>query len=77
MESSKVLVGVLGGIALGAVAGILFAPAKGCKTRKRIMNKGKDYADELKDKFENLYEEITEKYNEVVAETKEMIADNK
>jgi gas vesicle protein len=69
MESSKVLVGVLGGIA--------FAPAKGCKTRKRIMNKGKDYADELKDKFENLYEEMTDKYNEVIAETKEMIADNK
>jgi|688.fasta_scaffold1109219_2 gas vesicle protein len=77
MESSKVVVGVLGGIAIGAIAGILFAPAKGCKTRKRIMNQGKNYADELKDKFESLYEEITDKYNEVVSETKEMIADNK
>jgi gas vesicle protein len=77
MESSKVVAGVLGGIALGAIAGVLFAPAKGCKTRKRIMNKGYDYADEIKGKFEDLYEEITDKYNEVVAETKEMIADNK
>lgn len=77
MESSKVVAGVLGGIALGAIAGVLFAPAKGCKTRKRIMNKGNDYVDEIKGKFEDLYEEITDKYNEVVAETKEMIADNK
>lgn len=55
MNTSKVLLGVLGGVAAGAIAGILFAPAKGCKTRKRIMNKGKDYADDLKEKFEDLY----------------------
>ena len=45
MSSGKVVLGLLAGVAVGALAGILFAPAKGSKTRKRIMNKGENYAD--------------------------------
>jgi gas vesicle protein len=32
----------------------LFAPEKGDKTRKKIMDKSNDYADELKDKLDTL-----------------------
>ena len=35
--SSAVLAGFLGGVALGAVVGILFAPDKGSETRARII----------------------------------------
>ncbi|NLO02771.1 MAG: YtxH domain-containing protein, partial [Bacteroidales bacterium] len=45
MSSGKVFLGVLAGAAAGALAGILFAPAKGSKTRKRILKKGEDYSD--------------------------------
>jgi gas vesicle protein len=42
--------------------GILFAPEKGKKTRRKIRNTSNDYADELKDKFddalENLYKSM-------------------
>lgn len=72
MNSSKVLLGVLGGVAVGAIAGILFAPAKGTKTRKRILNTGKDYMDTVKGKFDDLSKEITNKYDSFVSEAKEM-----
>lgn len=72
MNSSKVLLGVLGGVAVGAIAGILFAPAKGTKTRKRILNTGKDYMDNIKGKFDDLSQEITNKYESFLSEAKEM-----
>ncbi len=40
---------ILGGI-VGAVAGILMAPASGEETRTRIADKGKEYKDAAKDK---------------------------
>jgi gas vesicle protein len=74
MNSSKVLLGVLGGVAVGAIAGILFAPAKGTKTRKRILNTGKGYMDNIKGKFDDLSEEITNKYESFLSEAKDMVA---
>ena len=65
MNASKVLMGVLGGVALGAVAGILFAPAKGTKTRKRIMKKGNNLKKDMKNKFEDVYKTISTKYDSV------------
>ncbi|TDP60924.1 YtxH domain-containing protein [Flavobacterium dankookense] len=76
METNKVILGVLSGIAIGAVAGILFAPAKGSKTRKRIMKKGTDYTSELKHKFDDIYKDITHKYEELVEDTKEFAENN-
>jgi gas vesicle protein len=76
MNSGKVALGVLGGIAVGAIAGILFAPAKGSKTRKRILDKGKDYADEMKGKFDDLAKDFTNKYENILEEAKDMVSDN-
>jgi gas vesicle protein len=47
MKTDKVILGVLGGLA-GAIMGILFAPEKEKKTRRKIRNTSNDYADELK-----------------------------
>lgn len=65
MNSVKILLGVVAGAAAGAVAGILFAPEKGSKTRKKILRKGEDYSDALKEKFDELFEVITEKFEKV------------
>jgi gas vesicle protein len=62
MSSKKLLLGVLGGVAAGALLGVLFAPEKGSKTRKGISRKGEDLVDLLKEKFNEVLETITEKY---------------
>jgi gas vesicle protein len=68
MSSGKVFLGVLAGAAAGALAGILFAPAKGSKTRKRILKKGEDYSDTVKEKLNDLLEVVTEKFEKVKAD---------
>jgi len=72
MSSGKVFLGLLGGIAAGALAGILFAPAKGSKTRKKILQKGEDYADVLKEKFDEFIDSITEKMEQVKDEVSDL-----
>lgn len=74
MNSSKVLLGILGGVAAGALMGILFAPDKGSKTRKKIVDKSKDLADDMKGKFEDLYEEVTDKYENLLQDAKKLVS---
>jgi gas vesicle protein len=74
MESGKTAVGVLLGIGVGALLGVLFAPHKGTKTRRKIMSKGQDYADELKGKFNGLYQEVSDKYEDILEDAKTMVS---
>lgn len=75
MKPNKVVLGVIGGVAVGAILGVLFAPHKGSKTRKKILNKGKDYADELKSKFDGVLESVTGKYDSLLHEAKEYVSE--
>lgn len=77
MKSGKILLGVLAGAAAGALMGILFAPEKGERTRRKMLNKGQDYADDLKDKFNDFVETITEKYESKKQEAEELISKEK
>lgn len=72
MKSGKILLGVLAGIATGAFLGILFAPDKGSKTRKKILKKGENYSDGLKNKFNEFRDSITEKYEDIKAEVSDL-----
>jgi gas vesicle protein len=54
MSRGKIILGVLAGLAAGAVLGILFAPDKGTATRKKIIDKGEDYFDNLKHKINEM-----------------------
>lgn len=59
MRTDKIVLGVIGGIAAGALLGVLFAPEKGRETRRKILSKSNDFAEELKDKYDTLLESIT------------------
>jgi gas vesicle protein len=65
MSSGKVILGVLVGVAAGAVLGILFAPDKGSETRRKIVEAGEDYADAVKEKFNQMVDNVNEKFEKV------------
>ena len=65
MSSGKVFLSILAGAAVGALTGILIAPAKGSKTRKNILRKGEDYYDSFKGKLDELLHTATEKFEKV------------
>ena len=68
MNSGKVVLDVLLGAAIGTTLGILFAPAKGTETRKRILRKGEDAIEGISDKFEELLNSLTKKIDTVKEE---------
>lgn len=49
MSSQKTLIALVAGAALGAVAGVMLAPASGEKTRKKLMKKAEGLRDDLSD----------------------------
>jgi gas vesicle protein len=62
-NNGNTMVAILAGVALGAAAGILFAPDKGSKTREKIKggfdeakNKAKGKFSEAKRQFQGKYE---------------------
>jgi len=71
MSTGKVFLGLLAGVAAGALIGVLFAPEKGCETRKKIAKKGKDYADDLTRKMNDFIEDMTQKFETVVRKAKD------
>jgi gas vesicle protein len=80
MENSKDNFRVVGALLIGAITGaalgILFAPARGSKTRKRLIGGAKEMAEDvkqkikdevtaLKNKGEDLEEMASDKFNDV------------
>jgi len=75
MSSSKVLLGILGGVAAGALMGVLFAPSEGKKTRKKILFKDNGSADALKGKFDSALESMNKKYEQIWHKEGELVSE--
>lgn len=52
-RNSALVLGLLAGAAIGSLLGVLFAPEKGCETRKRIKRKAEDLTDEAFEHYEH------------------------
>lgn len=73
MNRTKAIVGVLAAVAAGAALGILFAPDKGAKTRKKMFKKGADTVDDIKDRVDDLLNDLTENFQAVKDEVGELL----
>jgi gas vesicle protein len=59
MNPTKIIVSVLSGVAVGALLGVLFAPAKGSETRGKISKTGKDLSHAVKEKYTDILETVS------------------
>ncbi|KDN56068.1 YtxH domain-containing protein [Flavobacterium seoulense] len=73
MKTNKIILGLIGGLAAGAVLGVLFAPDNGKKTRKKISDKSKELKDNLKGDFDKLLDKIDHKYQSLSEDTHRLL----
>jgi gas vesicle protein len=55
---NKIITGLLGGVLIGAIAGLLFAPKTGKETRETVGGRANDWRDRAGDYIGNLSEKI-------------------
>ena len=77
MKKSDVVVGILGGLAVGAILGILFAPDKGSNTRRKIAEKGTDLKDNIKGNFNDFVASIEDQYSNFTSNAEDVIEEGK
>ena len=77
MSTGKVVLGTLAGLAIGGVAGILFAPEKGSITRRKIMEKAEDYEDKIKSKVDEIRDSVAEKFERTKNEAEDLVEKEK
>ncbi|HEX9825054.1 MAG TPA: YtxH domain-containing protein [Flavobacteriaceae bacterium] len=71
------VLGIVAGVAVGALLGVLFAPDKGSKTRKKIKNKTSKLKKNLKEEFDDFLDAASKKYNSVVDKGEDVLEKEK
>ncbi|MEJ5962381.1 YtxH domain-containing protein [Pedobacter immunditicola] len=72
-DNSKVLIGLLAGLAAGAALGLLFAPEKGTDTRDRLSQSIKDLSDSIKDRAADEINNLANLKDKVVSSVKNKV----
>ena len=73
MSTGNVLLGTLAGLAIGALAGILFAPERGSITRKQILYKSDDYLEQLKSKVDEISVSLKHKFESTKKDAENLV----
>ncbi len=58
-NTDGIIIAFVAGAALGALAGVLFAPRKGSKTREMLREEGQKMVDNLVDRFDETLEKFS------------------
>lgn len=69
MKISSIIVTAIFAGAAGAIAGTLFAPGKGSKTRRNISRKGQEYKDYMQDSFDDFADSVSHPFENLEDET--------
>ncbi|MFW5886332.1 MAG: YtxH domain-containing protein [Bacteroidota bacterium] len=67
-KATNALIGFLAGAAAGAVVGILYAPDKGYKTRKKIKKQAINATEDLSDSVNDTVEDLRDYVDDVVSD---------
>ena len=73
----RLIKGILIGAVAGAVIGILYAPRKGSKTRKKLRRKGADMKAALRNEFNNIEKKVNSQYESIKEDTAELLEQGK
>jgi gas vesicle protein len=73
-NTSKILIALGAGLAIGGVLGVLFAPEKGSVTRQKIAEGSKKFADKFNQKIKPGKERLKEQLSTVNNEMEEELA---
>jgi gas vesicle protein len=77
MKSGNVVLGIVGGLAAGAILGVLFAPDKGSNTRKKIARKSGELKDNVKESFNEFLTSVEDQYHDLTSKTEDMMEEGK
>ena len=69
----NIIIATIGGIAAGAIAGLLLAPEKGRETRKRIADNASKLGSDVKDSVNKGWSELNTRVNDVMHSSKEEV----
>lgn len=75
-DMSKLLVSLTAGFAAGVVAGVLFAPEMGEKTRENIKTKAAELGDELDKQYQVEIEKLKSKISDLTDELRTKVAES-
>ncbi len=73
-DSLKTTLAFIGGAAIGATLGILLAPEKGADTRKKILSRAQDLADDVTEAAKEKYNDLMNKKDELMAQGEEELS---
>lgn len=69
MKISSIIITAVFAGAAGAIAGTLFAPGKGSKTRKNIARKGQEYRNYMHDNFDDFTDSVSHPFENLEDQT--------
>jgi gas vesicle protein len=72
MNAGKVLLSLLAALSVGALVGVLLAPEKGTKTRRKISDNSHDMINNLTTKFDELVDSLSQKATNVKEDVKDV-----